>query len=241
MRPCRIQIASGFALALGLAVAGIRARGSRQRIKALWRELRSAEQSVVNVNLTETIVLSQRVGVVLGNCLGSTKVGALSTTRRGDHFASISCRNRVKNLVPSQKRHPDDSSGPRHGAAAGKEQRVLVIEDNVDAADNLREVLLFGDHQVEVAYNGPEGLARAREFKPEVVLCDIGLPSMDGYEVARAFRADDATKGVFLVALSGYALPEDLQRAQEAGFDRHLAKPPSIEKIEEALASGRSP
>ena len=195
----------------------------------------------MNVHLTETIVLSQRVGVVLGNCLGSAKVSALSTTRRGGHFASISCRNKVKNLVPSQKRHPDDRSEPRHGAVAGKERRVLVIEDNVDAADSLREVLLFGDHQVEVAYNGPEGLARAREFKPEVVLCDIGLPSMDGYEVARAFRADDALKGVFLVALSGYALPEDLQRAQEAGFDRHLAKPPSIERIEEALASGRSP
>jgi len=94
---------------------------------------------------------------------------------------------------------------------------VLVIEDNVDAADSPREVLLFGDHQVEVAYNGPRA-GRAREFKPEVVLCDIGLPSMDGYEVARAFRADDALKGVFLVALSGYALPEDLQRAQEAGL-----------------------
>ena len=118
---------------------------------------------------------------------------------------------------------------------------MLVIEDSVDAADSLREVLLFGEHQVEVAYNGPEGLARAREFKPEVVLCDIGLPSMDGHEVARAFRADDATKGAFLVALSGYALPEDLQRAHEAGFDRHLAKPPSLEEIEEALASGRSP
>jgi CheY-like chemotaxis protein len=73
------------------------------------------------------------------------------------------------------------------------------------------------------------------------VLCDIGLPGMDGYQVARAFRADEALKGTYLVALSGYALPEDLQRAQEAGFDRHLAKPPSIQKIEEALASGRSP
>jgi two-component system CheB/CheR fusion protein len=114
---------------------------------------------------------------------------------------------------------------------------VLVIEDNVDTADSLREVLLFGEHQVGVAYNSPEGIAKAREFLPDVVLCDIGLPGMDGFEVARAFRADDALKGVFLVALSGYALPEDLHRAHEAGFDRHLAKPPSIEKIEQVLAS----
>jgi CheY-like chemotaxis protein len=119
-------------------------------------------------------------------------------------------------------------------------RRVLIIEDNIDAADSLREVLAFGNHVIEVAYNGPEGLARAREFKPEIVLCDIGLPGMDGYQVARAFRADEALKGVYLVALSGYALPEDLQRAAEAGFDRHLAKPPSPEKIEEALASARS-
>jgi two-component system CheB/CheR fusion protein len=113
---------------------------------------------------------------------------------------------------------------------------VLIIEDNIDAADSLREVLAFGDHVVEVAYNGPQGLARAREFKPEVVLCDIGLPGMDGFEVARAFRADEGLKGTYLVALSGYALPEDLQRAEEAGFDRHLAKPPSLEKLESVLA-----
>ena len=134
-----------------------------------------------------------------------------------------------------------DQASPTAVGAKPSCRRVLIIEDNIDAADSLREVLAFGDHVVEVAYNGPEGLARAREFKPEVVLCDIGLPGMDGFEVARAFRADDALKGVFLVALSGYALPEDLQRAREAGFDRHLAKPPSLEKVEEALASRRSP
>ena len=89
----------------------------------------------------------------------------------------------------------------------------------------------LSDHEVEVAYTGPEGLEKAHQFKPEVVLCDIGLPGMDGYEVARAFRSDEALKGMFLVALSGYALPEDLQRPQDAGFDRHLAKPTSLEEL----------
>jgi two-component system, chemotaxis family, CheB/CheR fusion protein len=116
-----------------------------------------------------------------------------------------------------------------------RSRRVLIIEDNVDAANSVREVLEFGQHVVAVAYNGSEGLAKARQFCPEIVLCDIGLPGMDGYQVARAFRADQALKGVFLVALSGYALPEDLQRAWEAGFSKHLAKPPSVEKIEELL------
>jgi len=114
-------------------------------------------------------------------------------------------------------------------------RRVLIIEDNIDGADSLREVLQLDGHEVAVAYNGPEGLAKARSFRPEVVLCDIGLPGMDGYDVARAFRASQSLKGAFLVALSGYALPDDLQRAREAGFERHIAKPPSIEQIAEVL------
>jgi PAS domain S-box-containing protein len=115
-------------------------------------------------------------------------------------------------------------------------RRVLIIEDNIDAADSLREALEFGNHTVEVAYNGPDGLAIARHFSPEVVLCDIGLPDMNGFEGARAFRADNALKNAFLVALSGYALPEDMQRTSEAGFEKHLAKPPSLDKLEELLA-----
>ncbi len=131
-------------------------------------------------------------------------------------------------------------SGPDRAAGPRRRRRVLIIEDNIDAADSLRDALDLGDHDVEVAYSGPEGIERARTFRPEVVLCDIGLPGMDGFAVARAFRADEALKGVFLVALSGYALPEDVQRAAEAGFERHLAKPPSLEKLEGLLASIRS-
>ena len=134
----------------------------------------------------------------------------------------------------------DQSAGKEPSTSPARPEarcrRVLVIEDNRDAADSLREVLEFGAHVIEVAYNGPDGLHRARTFNPEIVLCDIGLPGMDGYEVARAFRADPALKDVFLVALSGYAQPDDLQRARDAGFDKHLAKPSSLEKLEELLA-----
>jgi two-component system CheB/CheR fusion protein len=131
----------------------------------------------------------------------------------------------------------EEALAPRSGEdTARARRRVLIIEDNVDAADSLRDVLAFGEHEVEVAYNGPQGIAKAQEFLPEVVLCDIGLPGMDGYEVARAFQAENALRGVFLVALTGYVLPEDLERAQAAGFKRHLAKPPSLEKLMEILA-----
>jgi two-component system CheB/CheR fusion protein len=135
----------------------------------------------------------------------------------------------------------DAMASPSAAQRQARGRRVLIIEDNIDAADSLREVLEFSEHLVEVAYNGPDGLAKARQFQPDLVLCDIGLPGMDGYQVARAFRAEEALKGVFLVALSGYALPEDLERAWQAGFAKHLAKPPSIEKIEELLANTPRP
>lgn len=130
--------------------------------------------------------------------------------------------------------------GDDAGAAAGPlQRRVLVIEDNEDAADTLQEVLELDGHEVAVAYSGPEGLAKAREFRPDLVLCDIGLPGMDGYTVARLFRADNELKHAHLVAVSGYALPEDLQRAAEAGFERHIAKPPTLEKIEKVVREVR--
>ncbi len=121
----------------------------------------------------------------------------------------------------------------------GRGRRVLVIEDHVDAADSLREVLELGDHEVAVAYSGPEGVARAREYWPEVVLCDIGLPGLDGYGVASALRADKdpRVRSAFLVALSGYALPEDMEKSKKAGFDRHVAKPPDIDELEELIAT----
>ena len=116
-------------------------------------------------------------------------------------------------------------------------RRVLVIEDNVDAAETLREMLTIWEQDVEVAHDGLEGLAKVRAFRPEVVLCDIGLPAMDGYEVARAIRADAELASTFLVALTGYASLEDQRRAADAGFNRHLAKPVPVEVVEEVLVT----
>ena len=115
-------------------------------------------------------------------------------------------------------------------------RRVLVIEDNVDTAETLKEVLEMEHHDVEIAFSGPDGIAKARAFGPDIVLCDIGLPGMDGYEVARAFRADGQLHDIALVALTGYALAEDQRRATDAGFDRHIAKPPDLDALERVLA-----
>jgi PAS domain S-box-containing protein len=116
-------------------------------------------------------------------------------------------------------------------------QRVLVIEDNMDAAESLREVLELEGQTVAVAFTGADGIEKLRAFHPDVVLCDIGLPEMDGYEVARAIRADPTIRMTKLVALTGYAGPDDIARSKEAGFDFHIAKPPSVARIEEVMAA----
>ena len=122
-------------------------------------------------------------------------------------------------------------------ARNGGPRRVLVIEDNVDAAESLRDVLELAEHIVEVAFSGSEGLEKAQRFAPDVVLCDIGLPGIDGYQVAREMRRDPALRKARLVALTGYAAPDDIAEARDAGFDDHLAKPPSPEKLEELLGA----
>jgi two-component system CheB/CheR fusion protein len=114
-------------------------------------------------------------------------------------------------------------------------RRILVIEDNLDSAEMLREALSMSGHEVAVAHDGEEGVARAHAFRPDVVICDIGLPGLDGYEVARRISADHDLSPA-LIALTGYALPEDRQKAREAGFHQHLTKPLEIAALEEILA-----
>jgi PAS domain S-box-containing protein len=122
--------------------------------------------------------------------------------------------------------------GPARRAAEGA-MRVLVIEDNEDSAESLRDVLELQGHEVSIAHDGPEGLARARTAEPDVVLCDVGIPGIDGYEVARRLRASGSR--AWLVALTGYAGAEDVARARQAGFDAHLAKPPDLDRLERLL------
>ena len=104
-------------------------------------------------------------------------------------------------------------------------RKVLVVDDNVDAAESLCDVVAFLGHSAEAVHDGPTAIVRAHDHHPDVILCDIGLPGMDGYEVARVIRADPTLARTKLVAVSGYAQPEDRERAAQAGFDAHVAKP----------------
>jgi PAS domain S-box-containing protein len=115
---------------------------------------------------------------------------------------------------------------PRLGSS-GRPLDVLLVEDNVDAAETLRDVLEAEGHRVRIAMDGRSGIALARAAAPNVVVCDIGLPDMDGYSVARALRREFPSAS--LIALTGYAQPSDLALAEQAGFDAHLPKPPPLE------------
>jgi PAS domain S-box-containing protein len=128
----------------------------------------------------------------------------------------------VEGRPEPQRTLPVQSASPR---------LVLLIEDNVDAADSLAELLGIMGNQVRVASDGTSGLALARELLPDLVVCDIGLPDLDGCEIARAFREDPVLSAVRLVALSGYTQPEEVERAMRAGFDAYLGKPADVRQL----------
>jgi CheY-like chemotaxis protein len=117
----------------------------------------------------------------------------------------------------------------------------LADLDLAAGRQHVSPIARMSGHLVEVAYNGRRGLEKARQLKPHVVLCDIGLPDLDGYAVARQLRRDASLSSALLVALTGYALPEDRRRALEAGFDRHLSKPPDPEAIAILLDEAPAP
>jgi CheY-like chemotaxis protein len=113
--------------------------------------------------------------------------------------------------------------------------RVLVVDDNIDGCTMLASLLRLRKYGVQMAHTGPVALAIAKAWRPDVVLLDIGLPQLDGYEVARRLRADPALENVKLVATTGYGNEKDLQLAREAGFDAHLLKPIDLQDVEKLL------
>lgn len=102
---------------------------------------------------------------------------------------------------------------------------VLVVDDNPDAADSLALLVRAAGHETRVAWNGLDALAVARETRPDVVLLDLGMPCMNGYETAHRFREDPATRSAMLVAITAWGSDEDRRRTQAAGFVKHFVKP----------------
>lgn len=176
---------------------------------------------------------THRVGLVPVKNVSSLKGYRAPVTARAAGFGA-GAEFALPMLLEGQAVYSSDGSKRLPGPPP-LPRRVLIIEDNRDAADIMRDVLSLEGHLVDVAYTGPDGLAAAYECKPEIILCDIGLPGMSGYEVAKALRNDRALHSTHLVALTGYALPRDRQRALDAGFGWHVAKPLCAQKLQELL------
>lgn len=139
--------------------------------------------------------------------------------------------------LPALAGEPEARAGAGPAAAAPvAPRRVLVVDDNADSAESLALLLRLSGHQARTAYNGTSALAAARAFSPQVVLLDIGLPGMDGYEVARRLRAGAGGEKMVLVAQTGYGQEDDHRRSRQAGFDAHLVKPVDPGVLEALLA-----
>jgi signal transduction histidine kinase/ActR/RegA family two-component response regulator len=140
--------------------------------------------------------------------------------------------------LPDLKEALDDR--PDRPSAASKPtrrlRRVLVVDDNLASADSLGLIVKLWGHECRVTHAGPEAIEEAESFRPDVVLLDIGLPGMDGYDVARELRSRPHLKGIALIAMTGYGREEDRRRARDAGFDEHLVKPLDLDALELILA-----
>jgi CheY-like chemotaxis protein len=155
---------------------------------------------------------------------------------QGSEFSiSLPCVARIPEKAPADGAANDANAVPDNGNL-----RVLVVDDNADAAQMLAALLEVQGHAVSVEYDARGALARARNEHPDVLLLDIGLPDMDGYELARRLRAQPENAGATLVALTGYGQTQDRAEARQAGFDHYLVKPADLNEVNDVLAQAEA-
>jgi CheY-like chemotaxis protein len=144
-------------------------------------------------------------------------------------------------LMPKQAQQPAaDGTTEQNHATPASGHRLLVVDDNHDAAISLSLLLQLQGHHVRVAHDGPSALKIASTLRPDVIFLDIGMPGMDGYEVARKVRQTPGLEHTILAALTGWGQQEDRRRTTEAGFDYHLVKPPELKAVDNVLAELKS-
>jgi len=151
--------------------------------------------------------------------------------------AGPNCGTDITFWLPLESEAVAKPPPPAQPQAPAKSLRVVVVEDNLDTGETLRALLELFGHEARVARSGRAGVETARQWQPDVVLCDIGLPGMDGYAVARTLRQDPAIPKTSLIALSGYGSDADKNRCLEAGFRLHLTKPIDPTELERVLAT----
>jgi PAS domain S-box-containing protein len=170
--------------------------------------------------------------------LGLSVVKALTELHGGQVQAASAGLGKGAEFTITLPAEPEPAALSQMPATAPKAHcglRILVVEDNRDSADSLRMLLELYGHEVTVAYTGPEGVKTAEFWRPEVILCDLGLPGLDGYGVASALRQNPSTAAARMIAVTGYDNDEDRGRSQEAGFELHLRKPVDPETLASVL------
>ena len=157
-------------------------------------------------------------------------VEAYSVLGQGSEFV-VRLPVMLTSTPPSSSPSTETAQPPEKGC------RVLIVDDNVDSARSLADLLKMSGHDVRLAHDGPPALQTAINYRPDVVLLDIGLPGLSGFEVARRIRQQPTLKNIVLVALTGYGQETDRQRSLEAGFDHHLVKPADFGEVQKILVS----
>jgi signal transduction histidine kinase len=170
--------------------------------------------------------------------LGLALVKGLAELHGGEVRAASAgpgCGAELTVRLPAEPELVALSEMPTGPTRTGKRLRILVVEDHRDAADSLRMLLELYEHEVTVAYSGPDGVKAAEQWQPDVILCDIGLPGLDGYGVASRLRQNPSTAKARLIAVTGYGAEDDRRRSQEVGFDAHLVKPVDPDALQGVL------
>ena len=171
------------------------------------------------------------IGLTLARRLVELHKGTIEAVSDGPGHGST-FRVRLPLAAPAET-GTEGQGGHEHAARGGC--RVLIAEDNSDAAEMMQLMLRLNGHDVEVAADGLQAVARAETFRPQIAFLDIGMPLMDGYEAARRIRETLGDR-VVLVALTGWGQDEDKRLSHEAGFNHHLTKPPDPEVVEQLIA-----
>jgi CheY-like chemotaxis protein len=196
------------------------AAGESQEVQDIFEPLREAPRTGGGF----------MVGVALAKRLIEMFGGSIEA--RGDK-AGKAISFRVS--LPLDDESPREADRPGGAAAPAGPRRVLIIDDSPDVVMSLEFLLQQTGHQTTSAVDGARGIELAKSSRPDVIVCDIGLPGMNGYEVARQLRADPETAAIYLIAVSGFAGEEDERRSLEAGFDLHLNKPQGFVGLAELL------
>jgi len=154
----------------------------------------------------------------------------------GSEFRILLPRLAASDVAPAAARAVAAPSGAARPERRGTGRRVLVVDDQPDSTDSLALLLQLRGHEVLIARDGPGAIEEAARSRPDVILLDLGLPGMSGYDVARRLRVMRELDGVRLVALTGYGTESDRQKSRDAGFDVHLTKPVDPQALDAVLA-----